>query len=735
MLTEADRLLSKSLVHNGLVSQEQVDACLQAVEKAGELGLRIALADVLVEKGFVERPALDALRKLPVRETERAIRDANFKPLQMTSDEDRKIGNLALRNGLLAQVALDQCLALQKEVAKLGAKKPLGEILVEKNFLSTDLVKSLLELQRALEGKASKSSGGSLLRQDDLFFGAIAVAKGLATREQIQEALTLQRQIFERTGLRRQLGEVLLDRRVLEPKAVQSVLEAQSERRQLAGPPLLVNPQLGDDHENRLGRVIVDNQLVTEEQIGESLEVQARLRELGIQRKIGEILILKGYLSEQAIRTMVGLQTQRRQAPARAPSRAPRRLRRVRKGAVTGAALSALGVAVLVAAGWLMKGRGTGGNEPGPPLGADRPAADARLAAKTGFAAAEELVRKGDYLGAVARYEAALALLPQDDEETRQRRARADRHRKANEALEDLIAKLGAAGGKGAERALAGVGWCRVVGASRQELKLLTPAVPAPLTRGVPWTDVAATDVFALAEQTGTAAARPLGCAYLAEDRGDSAACRRFLARVFETGSAAPAEVAAMLEHCVGRAVSPRELRLREGRLLVGNELPPAATPGERPLGPGPVFADFEEGYSAQAWLSLESTLQLKEGPDRATGGRRSLCWRIPPGKREAVAETSRLPAAWPAEARLTFWLSNVRFPAPPLEVLLLSSASDYLHASIPMPGAGWQRVELALSSMQAVGRPDPAAIRRVRVQRAPSDEPGELFFDDLAQE
>lgn len=58
-----------------------------------------------------------------------------------------------------------------------------------------------------------------------------------------------------------------------------------------------------------LGRIAIENNLMTPEQVNECLDIQAKLRKLGgAQKRVGEIAVEKGYITTDQLSQMLALQ-------------------------------------------------------------------------------------------------------------------------------------------------------------------------------------------------------------------------------------------------------------------------------------------------------------------------------------------------------------------------------------------------------------------------------------------
>src|SRR5437879_7097755 len=87
----------------------------------------------MLPKGLIKQVDLDAPGE------EHTKRPAEGLELSDPKLEDALLGRLLIRQGLVKEAQLYECLRAQAEVGESGQKAPrLGEILVRKGFLSTD---------------------------------------------------------------------------------------------------------------------------------------------------------------------------------------------------------------------------------------------------------------------------------------------------------------------------------------------------------------------------------------------------------------------------------------------------------------------------------------------------------------------------------------------------------------------------------------------------------------------
>jgi len=135
MTTHSDFLIGRIALERGLVSVEQLAECLndQRTASASPLGA------IMLRKGLIKQHDLDSL----IDEHKRRLADA----LELSDPklEDALLGRLLIKQGLVKEAQLYECLRASAEVAEKGEKAPrLGELLVRKGFLTTDAVDRLL---------------------------------------------------------------------------------------------------------------------------------------------------------------------------------------------------------------------------------------------------------------------------------------------------------------------------------------------------------------------------------------------------------------------------------------------------------------------------------------------------------------------------------------------------------------------------------------------------------------
>jgi hypothetical protein len=130
------------------------------------------------------------------------------------------LGQIALDLGVLSPEKLQECLVLQAGQVR---PRPLGTLLLENGFLTEgDLGLVMQEQARRLRETVPYAEG----QREEVSFGRLLVKAGFTTLERVNEALRAQQDLAER-GVRKRLGELLVEAGHIAPEVVQAVLRMQ----------------------------------------------------------------------------------------------------------------------------------------------------------------------------------------------------------------------------------------------------------------------------------------------------------------------------------------------------------------------------------------------------------------------------------------------------------------------------------------------------------------------------
>ncbi|MDI6788684.1 MAG: hypothetical protein QME51_09960, partial [Planctomycetota bacterium] len=157
----SNSLLGRIAISNKLITSEQLQKALALQETYKRQGKTKPLGAILVEQNYLNKEQLHSILQ--------------FQSKVATREDDLFYGNIALRNDFVTQSQLDECLALQRERGKTAR---LGEILLEKNYITIPEHESVLSAQKRLQADYLQTSMlyefSHDLKTDEITIGSLA---------------------------------------------------------------------------------------------------------------------------------------------------------------------------------------------------------------------------------------------------------------------------------------------------------------------------------------------------------------------------------------------------------------------------------------------------------------------------------------------------------------------------------------------------------------------------------
>ncbi|RME03881.1 MAG: serine/threonine protein kinase [Planctomycetota bacterium] len=243
----------------------------------------------------------------------------------MGSEVDILFGRIVISNRLATEEQVRHCLSLQERYIREGRRVSIGDIFIQAGILTPQQVEKVLRAQRI-----------SLLIRDDTLYGRLAVKNGLVTQSQVNECLQLQKS----GGYTKRLGEILVERGYILPQHHRALLQAQQrilqqQRGEQGGAQsskrgassssaessadalessLYASQEEGElSYGELFARKALEMGLVSLEKVEECRRICAKMKEMGLEKGLDEVLIEKKYIRGEA------LQELRRVMPIKSP--------------------------------------------------------------------------------------------------------------------------------------------------------------------------------------------------------------------------------------------------------------------------------------------------------------------------------------------------------------------------------------------------------------------------------
>ncbi|MEK7449716.1 MAG: hypothetical protein AAB019_09580 [Planctomycetota bacterium] len=138
----------------------------------------------------------------------------------MVTESDLVFGEIAIKTRLVTARQIDEAITIQHGLPEW---KPLGLILLEKQYLTKEQLENIIDIQkRNLETRAIQLR---YIKEDNIF-GRLAIKLNLATEQQVEECLGVQLMMQDDYLLR--LGELMVKKKYLSGTDVKKILEYQS---------------------------------------------------------------------------------------------------------------------------------------------------------------------------------------------------------------------------------------------------------------------------------------------------------------------------------------------------------------------------------------------------------------------------------------------------------------------------------------------------------------------------
>ncbi len=149
------------------------------------------------------------------------------RPERMKSNSDTVLGELAVTQGLITRTELEACVEAQ---GLAGGTRALPDILLEMQLVTRDQLARLQQIQ----GQTPAARRGPAPESD--LFGRLAISKGYATADQVEEALGEQSQLAD-AGQDLKLGQIMVRKRFITPPQFIEILKLQEQVEQGTSAP------------------------------------------------------------------------------------------------------------------------------------------------------------------------------------------------------------------------------------------------------------------------------------------------------------------------------------------------------------------------------------------------------------------------------------------------------------------------------------------------------------------
>ena len=188
----------------------------------------------------------------------------------MSKFDENIFSRIALFNNYVSKAQLEECIRIERENSR---ERGLGDILLEKGYISPDQLRAVLSIRRKKIRKYLRNP--KEIRESDKAFGRVALTTGLVDLDDLEAAL-LEQESLARLNLHFQIGEVLVAKNRMSSDSVLKVL-AQQGRRILLCPVCDCHYNVVEFQETKIYRCIKCEDELTEPNYLDTVAVDALL--------------------------------------------------------------------------------------------------------------------------------------------------------------------------------------------------------------------------------------------------------------------------------------------------------------------------------------------------------------------------------------------------------------------------------------------------------------------------
>lgn len=322
-----DVVLQKILLHNQLVSEEDLEEAIALQEEIEDLGVPLELSHILLQKNLLTEEKLKSLNRyisvkfkyfssiLPLR-------------IQHPTLSESSLPDQLIAVGKISEQDVEDLKSLREQIQDRGVEVSLRELLVKQDYLDIDELEQFTipvaedeSEEFGADTRRWKTTEAKIDRKDAFDFrsseartlGKLVVKNGLITPEQLEDALRIQSSL-ENQGIEMKIGEIFVEKGYTSQEAVEEMLSLQQLLRGDELKSVLDTESVphSEPDESLIGKLALENDLITERELSDCLEMQENIRFMGMNVPLGKIMIKQDLVSTEEVKKLLELQDEQR---------------------------------------------------------------------------------------------------------------------------------------------------------------------------------------------------------------------------------------------------------------------------------------------------------------------------------------------------------------------------------------------------------------------------------------
>ncbi|MHC4778355.1 MAG: hypothetical protein ACYTFG_07265 [Planctomycetota bacterium] len=312
-----DALFGSIAVENGFLDSAALEKCLslqrELGEEFGDSSDVPRIAEILLMEEKLDASVVESILKVQERlkkretgEPTRAVSPApsqTKKKFKVRSPRDALFFKVGIRNRFLSPGHVGVILERQ-----MGDPRPwtVGDLAVELGILEPLDVGAIEEIIARKEGmrertKKHVTTASIRIHKEDAEFGTAALHNGFLDKAGLKEAEKAFK-VLEFLEYPRSLPEILFDQSRLTAEQIRAVSDVLKLKGAALPSPKLDETLLTEREDLIVQALVNEGEQVSQGRVTECLKIRKELRKCGIERKLGEVMLVKGYLHRDDIR-------------------------------------------------------------------------------------------------------------------------------------------------------------------------------------------------------------------------------------------------------------------------------------------------------------------------------------------------------------------------------------------------------------------------------------------------
>lgn len=287
--------------HKNLLNEAQLEQIQKELRSLQSLEMGLSWIDLALGRKWIEREQLLGLLEGGQIPGETVLES-------LTAEEDRDLAIFLNKYNFINGEEYNEATEAQQKILQFGIYKKLCEIFLLKGWMDEESLLTQREIYQLLEqetyGEKKKVESSYGFNRTDLLSLRIVLQGRMAQRSQVLHCMKIQRSLYQ-LGMEQRLGEIFYSEALLDKDQIASVLNQQTKAFKEKGFALSSLIKWDEAKDKNIVISLQKYKILSRGKVEEALEIKNKLKLLGISRKVGEILLLRGDIKSHHVQKVI----------------------------------------------------------------------------------------------------------------------------------------------------------------------------------------------------------------------------------------------------------------------------------------------------------------------------------------------------------------------------------------------------------------------------------------------